>query len=236
MPTSGPRLVMVGTIHLYEEAREKLRSILEELRPAIITVEISRFSIEFRENSRRIWTERFNLALSRIGVKQPLPPVLELLRRQISMPYEWTVSEEYGGRYGVRVVPIDTSALSRRELPSWERQFLNENNLWTLLKSSDLEDLEEGHFGPLKMQAITLMKDGMRHDTPAPIHPLSWLGDPFWQERERVLSKRLARIASICHRVVHVGGWMHCVEDSPWPTLVDLLKGTGMEVEVKCAF
>ncbi len=227
---------MVGTIHLYEEAAPRLRSILEALAPEVITVEISRFSIEFRRDSKRIWSEKFHLVLSRLNIKWPLPPVLELLRRQLSTPYEWTTAEKYGVQHGIRVIPVDTSTLSRKELPSWERYLLTVKNFRLLLEDSSLVDLEREHFGPIKREARALLSGVKKQNIPDSIHPLSWLSDPFWQKREETLARRIARICNICERVVHIGGWMHCVAGSPWSTLVDILKRNGIEVEVRYAF
>ena len=229
-----PSVTIVGTIHLYEEARPRLRAILDELAPRVVTVEISRFSIEFRQRHLRIWEERFNLAVMRLGLLGQASTVLELLKRQISMPYEWQVAYDFGRETGARVIPIDLSELSKTELPLWEKELLSEESIKNAFLASKERSIQ-GHFDAIKRKASSLLR-GDGHQIPEPLHPLAWLGDPYWEKRERMLFQRIMRILRVTDSLVHISGWMHCVTGSPWRTLADYLMDAGRGVRVVAAF
>ena len=225
---------MVGTIHLYEEARPTLKAILNELNPRVLTVEISRFSIDFRQRHHLAWKERLERAIQHLGLSIRDCHVLELLKRQISMPYEWQVAKSFAVERGVRVVPIDISELSKMELPLWEEELLSEKNIKCIVLNSRDETLDR-HFNRIRCEAASLLK-GIQPMRSERIHPLTWLGDPFWQRREKILFRRLMRIVRLAGGVVHVSGWMHCVAGSPWQTLTDHIIAKGQEVTVIPAF
>ncbi|OCC16567.1 hypothetical protein DBT_0385 [Dissulfuribacter thermophilus] len=226
-------ITLIGTIHLFEESEEKLHSLLEELSPKVITVEISSFSVEFRRQRQDIWAKKLEKALSDLPKELLDCPKLELLRRQINTPYEWRVALEYSSQKGVRLLPIDVGDLSRYELPTWEHELLSRKNIEYISKNIDLKSVTE-HFARLKREAEHLLEQ--KNSYPMALHPLSWLKDPFWTQREIKLARRLFRVLRVCKEVVHISGWMHLVEGSPWKTLIDHLREGGARIEVKMAF
>lgn len=226
-------ITLIGTIHLFEESEEKLHSLLEELSPEVITVEISSFSVQFRRQRQDIWAKKLEKALGDLPKELLDSPTLELLRRQINTPYEWRVALEYSSQKTVRVLPIDVGDLSRDELPTWEHELLSRENIKYVSKNRDLKSVAE-HFSRLKKEANRLLEK--KNSYPVALHPLSWLKDPFWAQREVKLARRLFRVLRVCKEVVHISGWMHLIEGSPWKTLIDYLKEGGARIDVKMAF
>ncbi|NDY42158.1 hypothetical protein G3N55_04770 [Dissulfurirhabdus thermomarina] len=217
----GPELILVGTVHLDPRGPEALEALLLRLPARVFTVEISAFSVRYREAVERAWSRRL------AGSLAALPPAarghagIRLVRRQIRMPFEWEVTRRVARRLGRPCIPVDSGALSRRELPRWEAELLSPENLAALVTGPDY-DLE-ARIGSHYREALRTLEGG---EPPDPAGASG--GDPVtgfsgWAERERRVARRIRRILARCGPLVHVGGWEHLRTGAPWPTLARLL-------------
>ncbi len=194
-------LYIVGTIHLDIASAPVLGRLLERLDPCAITVEISRFSVEFRSSMEERWQERLRRILDAVPEARNHYRV-ELLRRQLSMPFEWTVSSSYASVRGIRCMAVDSGALAREELPSWMDTLLTEDNVRALASLPVVE--MDDYFARHRREALETLS-GQRNVVTFP--PAS----KFWGRRENILRKRVDRIRKKFKRTVHVGGWTHAV-------------------------
>lgn len=213
------QLYLIGTIHLDKKAEAQgLHDLLCELCPQVILVEISPFSVAFRRAHQRQWL----CTLWRITKDWPGEKrrhgAIELLRLQLKMPFEWEISRVYGKKHNIPVIPIDSSALAREELPLWQNELLTEYNLNQLVQQPhrELETYFAGHY--LMAQQI-LCHEHERCTQGL----LKWMEDEFWQKREGILARRIKRIAITGQKTVYVGGWMHLITHSPHNTLINQL-------------
>ncbi|MDA8161894.1 MAG: hypothetical protein M0022_03175 [Desulfobacteraceae bacterium] len=219
MPVSG-KPILVGTVHLDRDAMQgPLRRLLEEASPGVIAVEISPFSVSYRNKMQARWRLALSKNSALLSEKERAHPGLRLLELQIGIPFEWGVSVRYGGERGVRVLAIDSGRLSREEIPFWEERLLCLENLDRIVKLGrfDIEDHFERHH---KIAREVIAAPGRFSQA---VHPLRWLEGNYWDKREEMLAVRLRRILKICRRTVYVGGWMHIVKGSPYKTLADRL-------------
>ncbi|GEM_PF-4057752 len=212
-------IILIGTIHLDCKASGSLEQLLRKLcaerEIGSITVEISRFSLWYRTFFYQYWIRRLErtlLYLDRVG-RHPVRdhPQVRLIRRQISMPFEWRTASAVAGDVDLPCVPVDSGVVARRELPCWHDQLLSARNISCLLESSDFLDMGE-IFQQQYARARRFLRGG-REKSPYDFASLSVLQGEAWQERERLMARRIRRMASRHGRVVHVGGWHHLIKD-----------------------
>ncbi|MGQ9745934.1 MAG: hypothetical protein ACUVQV_08205 [Dissulfurimicrobium sp.] len=214
------RLTLIGSIHLDVAAEcGPLRVALEKLRPEIIAVEISPFSVFYRLKNQKRWLSLFYKNIAPLAKKERLHSGLKLLKLQIMMPFEWQVARYYGKEKGIPVLAIDSGDIAKNEMPSWENMLLSTENINNIVKSEPF-DLENHFVGHYKTAQDIIARQNFIPDT---IHPLRWLRDESWAKREKLLATRIRRILKTKRKTVYIGGWMHIVMGSPYKTLAERL-------------
>ena len=210
-------IVLAGTVHLDCEASSFLYSLLGSINPACIAVEISAFSIRYRSRMEKIWLQRFSEMAGGLPVSKRRHLKLELLRRQISMPYEWTTAAKYASGQDIELVPVDSGALSRRELPCWQKDLLSEENLIFLTSLED--ELDTLYFSNHFSSARRILK---KPEMLSPIH-CQLVFDENWCKREELLARRVINLSRRFSPLVYIGGWMHLINLSSRVTLASML-------------
>lgn len=216
-------VILAGTVHLDQEASSVLYSLLEVVSPACIAVEISPFSIRYRSRNERIWLRHFIQAAGCLPVASRRHVKLELLKRQITMPFEWSVAKEYSSRHGIDSIPVDSSRLSRKELPNWQKELLSLENMLFLVSLENQSSMV--YFSNHYKRALHILRN--------PKNFLESGGqlvfDENWCKREEVLVRRVANLAGRFSPLVYIGGWMHLIKLSEPLTLASMLKIDWME-------
>jgi hypothetical protein len=195
------QLILVGTVHGDPKGYEWAWELLNHLRPEVITVEISRFSVRYRERHERRWQQRFEEALSELPLGAAEHLALRRVAARIALPFEYRVARDWSSRQGVPWHPLDISGPARQHLPRYSGELLSAANLQMLLDTPDgsLEDF---------------VADEFRRARRAQRRPLSRLPTARRAEsrqRERMLAARLRQLAAGGKRLVHLGGWEHLV-------------------------
>ncbi|MCK4603809.1 MAG: hypothetical protein KAU41_03810 [Deltaproteobacteria bacterium] len=223
------RLILVGTVHLDPEGRRGLYKIIENLKPSILTVEISRFSVRYRLSNQERWLLRLRDLKYKLPEERRGHSGLKLLKLQIHIPFEWEVAHRYSEANNVPCLAIDSGNLAQNELPLWKSEILSRKNL---LKITDKPDFDlDNHFRECRSLAKIALATPNHLN---PLHHLPWLSDRFWEKREKTLACRIGRIhgngllnhgsfSSTSTHHVHICGWMHLIAGAPWKTLADLL-------------
>jgi hypothetical protein len=190
--------------------------LLHHLRPDLVTVEISPFSLGYRLKHEGHWQRQLAAALAELPTGAERHLAIQRLAAQVALPFEVQAAGDYSRRVNVPWRPLDLGFLSRRHLPRYATELLSPANLQALLATADgsLADFVAGEFRRAR-QALT--------GTPRRrVFP----GAPETLRRERFLARRLRRLVSRHRRLIHLGGWEHLVawEDSPglWRDLADL--------------
>jgi len=211
-------IILAGTVHLDQEASESLFRLLESVRPACIAVEISPFSIRYRSRMEKAWLARFSRKLLNMPVSARGHLKLELLKRQISMPFEWSTAMLYASRHGIEAVPVDSGDLSREELPRWQKELLSGENIRFL---GSLEDQSPGaYFSNHYKRALRILENPERFLEPG----LELVFDENWCKREEVLVRRVGNLAKRFRPLFYIGGWMHLIRLSKPFTLASMLQ------------
>ena len=209
-------LILIGTVHGDPRGLARAGKLLDRLRPDLVTVEISPFSLGYRLKHGRRWQRRLLAALAELPAGTESHLAIQRLAAQVALPFEVRAAGDYSRRVNVPWRPLDLGFLSRRHLPRYETELLSPANLQALLATADgsLADFVAGEFRRAR-QALA-----------GPPRRRIFPGVPETARRERFLARRLRGLVSRHRRVVHLGGWEHLVawEDAPglWPDLADL--------------
>jgi hypothetical protein len=221
-------LILVGTVHGDPQGRARAGKLLHQLRPDLVTVEISPFSLGYRLKHGRGWQRQLAAALAELPAGAERHLAIQRLASQVALPFEVPAAGEYSRRFNVPWRPLDLGFLSRRHLPRYATELLSRANLEALLATAD-GDLEDFVAGQFRRARQALAGAPRRRIFP---------GLPETLRRERFLARRLRGLVCRHRRVVHLGGWEHLVEweDSPglWPDLADLKPGRVLLEEADC--
>lgn len=188
---------MLGVIHRDERNREILNQWLEKLRPDVITLEISQYSLDFRKITGPMYREKLDgtcswlssKGLARTNVR------LESLYSFLDMPAEFAIADEYRTRNNIDVYPIDMDFFSFLKL-RWVDELINEKNVQ--------ESLAETHerLGPQeRVLAELYFHKGV----------VAFLYDEEMAMRDRYMCRKIdiLRKRHRAGRFLHIAGWQH---------------------------
>ncbi len=200
--TRNSELILIGTVHGDPRGYDRLTKLLERLRPEVVTVEISRFSVRYRRVWEGRWRRQLQKALAGLPPGAAAHPAISMIAGQIALPFEYRAARDYGRRHGARCLPLDLGTLSRRHLPRYGE----------MLSPSNLQGLLETQADPQEDQVAREFQRA-RLALEHPPWRLAGQKGPETLRREVFVARRLQRLALKHGRIVHLGGWEHLV---PW--------------------
>lgn len=195
-------LVLLGTVHGDPAGYRRAWRFFEHLWPEILAVEISPFSVRYRRRAGGLWQRRLKEVLARLPPEVGQSLAVARVAAQLELPFEYRVARDWGRAHGVPVNLVDTGAVARRHLPRYHTELLTPANLSFLGEQGETGTLEG--FVAREFRRARLALEGGLLLGPD-------LADPETQRRERLMARRLARLAATGKRVVHLGGWEHLV-------------------------
>lgn len=198
------RLVLVGTVHGDPQGYDRALQLLKDLAPDAVAVEISTFSLRYRDRHGPRWRRLFARALAQLPLEARQHLALMRVAAQIELPFEVQAAQDYSRAAGIPWQAVDASMIARRHLPAYARHLLAPANLRALLASPD-EPLGQWTAAEYRRARYCLGRPP-RRVAAAPSREA--------ESRDRLMARRLCTLASRCERLVHLGGWEHLV---PWP-------------------
>ncbi len=187
-------LILIGTVHLDPDGHALLLAALGDLRPETVTVEVSRYALEFRRTLGRDLAGRLEPFRRADG---SLPRAMHAVEAQLGFPFEYTAAEAYAERSGALVVPVGDGQLSRQLLNRLERELMVTDNLVRLATRAE---------APLAEQVEREWVRARRSHREGPTL------DSEAMARLDTINRRMARqirAHAIDMPLVHVGGWEH---------------------------
>ncbi len=197
---SFPALILIGTVHGDPLGYTRALKLLRLLQPDLVTVEVSRFSLRYRQRQESGWQRLLEQALKGLPAGAAGHLAIRRLAAQVALPFEVRAARDYGQRCAIPWRPLDLGGPSRRHLPRYARELLAPENLRVLLTTAD-EPLEN------------YVAREYRRARLATARPFSWplRPAPETRRRERLQARRLRDCLARYPRVVYLGGWEHLV-------------------------
>ncbi len=189
------RLFLVGTVHLDPEGHPALLKLLRELRPDAVTVEVSRYALEYRRSTAPQLLERLQPFRQADG---SLPRAMHAVVAQLRPPFEYTAAQAHAERCRCRLELVGDGQLSRQLLSRLERELMVTDNLVRLATRAE---------APLAEQVARAWTRAQRDHERGP--PLDSHGRRRMQRIDRRMARRIQAVAGGARRAVHVGGWEH---------------------------
>ncbi|MBW1917939.1 MAG: hypothetical protein JRI57_07950 [Deltaproteobacteria bacterium] len=211
-------LILVGTVHGDSLGYPRAWKLLEKVRPNLITVEISQFSLKFRKKQGQTWRRRWQRARNQLPEGASHHLALRRIEALLTWPFEVQAAHDFAQQHGLEWRAIDTGQVSRSHLRRFSRELLTPDNLRNLLLT------EDGDWG----QYIAAQYQQARLALAQPdrfisrFHP-SWTS-PEMIVREKIMARRLRKLTKAAGQVVHLGGWTHLLTGGGLPTLAQHLE------------
>ncbi len=213
-PGASPnQLFLIGTVHGDPQGYDRAGKLLGRLRPQVVTVEISPFSVRYRQWQERRWRAQLTQALSHLPPEAGEHPALRRLAAQVALPFEYRAARDYSRSHGASCHLLDLGEVARRHLPRYGRELLTPANIRALWEAGG-EAEPDWVAGEFRRARQARHRPDWRLPGPDRGQTL---------KRERLMARRLRRLIKQGRRVAHLGGWEHLL---PWREeagLTDLL-------------
>ncbi len=204
-PTSNCQLYLLATVHADPAGYARAWRFFEQVRPEVISVEISPFSVRYRQRAGKRWQRRLSEALRSLPPDASQKLAVARVAAQMELPFEYRVARDWGKAHQTPVKLLDAGAVARVNLPRYAAELLSAENLRLLWDSEAIGTLED--FVAEEFRRARLAWEGKLRKPPRCI-------DQRDGQRERLWARRLKRLLAKGRRVMHLGGWEHLV---PWP-------------------
>jgi hypothetical protein len=181
---------------------ERAWRIFEQVRPEVITVEISRFSVRYREQALKGWRRRLSEALKSLPQEAAKSLAVARVAAQADLPFEYRAARDWGKLQLVPIKFLDAGRVARSHLPRYTNELLSPDNLRLLSENGASGTLED--FVAAEFRRARLAREGKLLPLPRPADP----GNRHW---ERLWARGLKDLVESGKRVVHLGGWEHLV-------------------------
>jgi hypothetical protein len=148
-------------------------------------------------------------------------PAIEDIRSLLSLPFEYQAASEYAEEAGISMALIDLSEISAIKLKKVESDLITYPNIKILVNLPETECPPPAESARMA-RAMVLSDPGkaVRGDFLKKRRGLEGIGP---RDRNMAREIRCRLDARPEHHLVHIGGWVHMVEDEQGETLYSLL-------------
>ncbi len=223
-------IILLGTVHRHPQGPSLLAAALVRLAPTILSLEMSPYARAFRRTRGRGLAARLEAIVTELAREQGVPRealaghrALVAIRDLLALPFEYRVSAAYAARRGIALHLSDDSAVSRTKLALVERELITPDNLRALLALPADETPREGYASARRL---------LRDDVPRELRQ-AFLAGRRGAEGIGPRDRRMAAVLrALCRSgsgqtVLHIGGWVHLIEDEQGETLYSLVRDLG---------
>lgn len=222
------RLTLIGTIHRDPRGEERLGALLAELAPDYLTLEMSPTSLRYRQQHGRLLLQRLERIVERLAEGDEVrrqaieehPSVVDI-RGLLALPFEYRAAIAYAEPHGRSLMLIDDSEVSQHKLRQIETELINYRNLRTLISLA-------GNHSAHGEESYTVAHTLLAPTAPSALRS-AYLDKRRGSEgigpRDRQMATALldqARRLAPRH-MVHIGGWVHLIDDPAGETLFSRL-------------
>lgn len=221
-----PRLTLVGTLHGAARGEAELVSLLERLRPGQLTMEISPEAVAYREQHGLLLLRKLEMILDRLAITMALPraelgahPDILAIRKLLGLPYELRAARSYARQHGIALNCIDHAELSLSKLRKVEEDLITFAHLKQIVSRTPRAAVSRRQGPELARQLLADPPVSQRRTFLESCRGVEGIGP-----RDRHLAEQI-RALSAAHpgHLVHIGGWVHLVDDPLGETLFSRL-------------
>jgi pheromone shutdown protein TraB len=227
MDLAAPSVTLIGTVHRDPRGEQKLRLLLERLRPDLLTLEMSEKALAYRQGEARHQLLRLDRILARLAAERGREAgelqsrgAIADIRTLLALPFEYRAAAAYAEAAGIPLRLIDLSEISTAKLRRVEADLITYRNVRVLV------DLPEGSerspaegYGTARSLTLGGAGEAVRQ-----AFLQGRRGEEGIGPRDRHMEQEIRRLlAARAGRLVHVGGWVHLVEDGRGETLFSRL-------------
>lgn len=220
------RITLVGTVHRSVN-QAALLALLENLSPDIITLEMSPWAVHWRLSEAPCRLRRLEGILNRLAQVGRLErmeldrhPEVRGIRSLLAFPDEFRAAAAWSAPRGIPLRLIDLSAISIRKLKRVEQELVTFRNVRTLLS------LPRQEAGGERYGAARRFVEGSPGREVTQAFLARRRGEEGIGVRDRWMARAIGRRVrgNPTVHLVHLGGWVHLVEDEAGETLFSRLK------------
>jgi hypothetical protein len=187
---------MMGVIHGDKEGKALLDGWLESAAPDMVTLEFSRYGLNFRRSKGERLRRKARSAIDELKAEGSTidESARDALFSYIDLPVEFAAASEYCNRSGAGLFLVDMDRFSSANLARMD-EVISKENLRMLLSFE--------HSGKRRQKAIALLffEKGIK----------AFAYTEEMRERDRHMSNKIGRLARrrAPSRLVHICGWQH---------------------------
>lgn len=221
-------LTLIGTVHRDRDGEGRLAALLETLQPQIMTLEMSPVSLRSRQLHTTSRLQRLTHILAQLAAESGTTvtalnnlPAIAGIRALIDYPFEYRAAAAHAARHAIPLELIDAPGVARNKLRHIDRELLTRRNLRVLTTISEQEP--PGH-----QEGYSLARNILSGSAPAALRQAFLAGrrgeegvGPRDRRMAAAIRQQIARYPQ--GHLVHIGGWVHLIEDEWGETLFSLL-------------
>ena len=228
MTDSQPQLTLIGTVHRDPQGLQRLSALLERLQPNLLTLEMSPYALQYRQARGPTQLLRLERVLEQLATETG-HSLLELrscqavvdIQNLLALPYEYRAARHYVDQHDCRLALIDMTEVSTRKLKRVESGLITYRNLkiLTALPEVDAAQRQES-YSTAQALLLNTSEAAVRSAYLQQRRGLEGIGP-----RDQHMAEQIRRLMhdDTCRHLVHVGGWVHLLEDPLGETLFSRL-------------
>ena len=219
-------ITLIGTVHHDPRSAAPLADLLAQLQPDRLTVEIAPEVVLYRQTHGVLLLRKLGMIVERLtGAPTVAPPLAEhhgikTIRTLLGLPYEFRVARSYARQRGIEVQAIDRSDSSLAKLRPVEEHLISLRHLKKIISSPKAAPADNpARRYELARQLLASPDDKLRS---AFLHGCR--GEEGIGPRDRHLAEKIRSLGkNHPGHLVHIGGWVHLLDDPAGETLYSLL-------------
>ena len=227
LTSPGAALTLIGTVHHDPRSAAPLAQLLGELHPDQLTVEICPHFVVYRQTHGVLLQRKMGMILERLAGQSPPSasplqdhPDIVAIRNLLGLPYEYCVASTYAQKKRIELHAIDEADTSLLKLRQVEERLISLQHLKRLASSPGGAAPSHAHRYEVARQLLSTPDVRMRAAFLKGCRGEEGIG----RRDEQLAEKIRTLVHSDSGHLVHIGGWVHLIDDPGNETLYSLLK------------
>lgn len=219
-------MTLLGTVHHDPRSAAPLAELLRELKPDRLTVEIAPSLVTYRQTHGVLLLRKLEMIMARLAESSAAPaalvahPGIVAIRNLLDLPYEYREACTYARKRGIEVQAIDESDLSLLKLRQVEEKLISLQHLKRIAASPGTVPSDNARRYELARQLLDTADAQSRGAFLQGCRSEEGIG-----ARDRHLAEKIRSLAQgQSGHLVHIGGWVHLLDDPGNETLYSLLR------------